>query len=589
MLNFLKKSIRNKYFVLLMFLGLVPIIALGLISNYVSSRILETELNKSMYQTLEKASINVDSVIQRISYLSDTLLKNNDIMNSMTEYRPEEVKERKRRINEELKNISALLNFPTHIFIVDRWSNIYSNISITNNEEKKILERIGENSEYSIPSKLESGPFWLALKNNLLSAYDSRMVYYLARNMIVSGENYGVMYIGTGDYILSRMLDNIKLSDESKIFVYDEKEKIMFYIPEKYSQGYEPEKNTVESLLKQEPKPQYLELFGTKNSVTFYKTKFNWSIVMITPVKSISQKLNSIKKVTLTLTVISVVFILVFLLLVNESFVKPIIYLSSLMKIARKGNLEIRSDLRNTDEIGILSEGFNKMLADFKKMIEKIQADELLKKELEFKVLQSQIKPHFLYNTLNSIRWMAEMNNETKVGDSIVSLVRMLEYNTKGNEKLVKVKDEVEYIKEYLNLQMLRYWNKFYVEFEINQEILDFRMLKLSLQPIVENSVLHGLKRNKGKMLLKISGTKQEEMLIFIVADDGAGITEENLNILGKKLQGIEPVSNDSKGIGLVNVSNRIKMEFGESYGISISSEPGKGTEVRMVIPIAGD
>lgn len=587
--DFVRRSIRNKYFVLLIVFGLLPTIILGVISNYFSSKILENELNKSMYQAIEKASINIDSIIQRMSFLSDLISRNSDIIKSIdidgVKETTELNKKEKRTINEALKSASASFNFPTHIFIVDRYLNLYSNIDIIQSEEKDIVDRINESSDFLIPLKYENRVHLLGMQENLLSGYDSEKIYYLAKNIIYDGKYFGTIYIGTGDYILSRMLNNIKISEESKIFVYDESENILFTIPDMYSNAYQSEGKTIKSILKERIKPQYIKVFGEYNSVSFFTSAFNWNIIMITPTKSIRGKLKNISNVTITITILSILFILLFLILVNRNFVKPIVYLSGLMKVARKGNLEVRSDLKNLDEIGVLSEGFNKLLTDFKKMIEKAQADEIQKKELEFKVFQSQIKPHFLYNTLNSIRWMAEMNNEKKVADSIVYLVRMLEYNTKSSDKLVSISDEIQYIEEYLKLQSLRYLNKFDSSLEVSGEVYDFKILKLTLQPIIENCIMHGLPGNKRKMLIKIIGRREDEKIIFNIEDNGIGIGTETLNQLEIKLRS-NKYRNSSKGIGLANVNDRIKLEFGENFGLSIMSIIGEGTVVKMTIPV---
>jgi len=569
--------------------GLLPVVILGIISSYVSSSILERELNKSAYQTLEKASINVGSILQRMSDLSDLLTQSMDTINYTKEKSLNETlanSKDKKTINETLKSVSKFLNFPTHIYLIDKYTNVYSNIQITGNEEKEIFNTINTGSDYAMPSKNENRVYWLGMRKNILQGYDSNYVYYIARNIMYKDEYYGTIYIGTGDYILSRMLDNIKMTGESRIFVFDQNNQFMADTPEANNTIYQADKAVIDGLVINQEKPQLVKILNGVNSVTFLKTTFDWKIAMLTPLTSIRNNLRDINRGTVIITIISALFILLSLFLVDRKIVKPIIYLSNLMKIVRKGNLEIRSELKHSDEIGILSDGFNKMLVDFNKMLEKIHADEILEKELEFKVLQAQISPHFLYNTLNSIRWMAEMNNETKVGDSIVSLVRMMEYNTKGNnEKFVTLSKELQYVKEYIYLQSMRYWNRFDVSFEVDECYYDYIVLKLSLQPIIENSIIHGLNNKKGKLFIKIACQESEGNLIIVVSDNGAGINSEVLSRLNSRLPNVKS-GGEGVGIGLCNVNDRIKLEFGENYGINISSIPGEGTAVKLVFPL---
>ena len=585
LLEQISKSIRNKYFILLILFGLLPIVILGIISNRISSRILETELNRSTYQTLEKASVNIATLMQRMSDLSDYLSRSSEITKVLDNVKlhPEmDADKGKKQANQVLKEIATFFNFPTHIFIIDANNNVYSNINITQKEQEEIAAALKQDPKYKIPSGQEDTIYWLGIKNNLLSGYDSKNIYYLGRNIQKLGEYQGTIYIGTGDYILFRTFNNMQVNEESRVFVFDRNSGIMTTLPENI---YETELRSIfpDVISANKDEPQYMDISGVSNSVTYYKTQFNWDIAMATPVKSIRAKLATINRFTVTITIISVLSIALFLFLINTSFVHPIIYLSSLMKIARKGNLDIRSTLKNTDEIGVLSEGFNRLLEDFKKMLEKIQEDELRKKELEFRMLQSQIKPHFLYNTLNSIRWMAEMNRETKVGDSIVSLVRMLEYNTRDNDRLVTIGSEIQYIREYLDLQRLRYWNRFEVSFSIAEDILECRIPKLTLQPIVENCLLHGLDNTKGKLSIVIKGEKAEGIVSLTVTDNGTGIEKEILQELIMRLE--EHNETSEAGIGLSNVNQRIWLEYGAGFGVSISSIPSQGTEVGIKIP----
>lgn len=586
----IRKSIRNKYFVLLCVFGILPTLVLGIVSNNVSSNILERELNKSTYQTMEKASINVGSLLQRMSDLSDLLIQSLDNVSASQTVGLNDLadsSQKKKEINDILKNASKFMNFPTHIYLIDQNSTVYCNIQITSTEENEILKAITTNSDYEIPSEYENSVYWLGVKKNLLRSYDSNYVYYIARNIIYDDEYFGTIYIGTGDYIISRMFNNIEMNSNSKIFVFNQFNQLLADMPQENNRLYVDNKQELDVLIVNPERPEKVEILGAENSVTFLETRFGWKVLMLTPIDSIRSNLMALNRGAIAITIFSVLFIILSLLLVERQIVKPIIYLSGLMNAARKGNLAIRSKLDNHDEIGTLSDGFNEMLADFNNMIEKIHADEVLKKKLEFEVLEAQINPHFLYNTLNSIRWMAEMNHETKVGDSIVSLVRMMEYTSKRNkDKFVTLGQELQYMKEYIYLQSMRYWNRFEVVFDVDEKYQDYQMLKFTLQPIIENSILHGLNDNKEKLLITISCQETEENFIIVIRDNGIGINREVLNRINGHLPDQEK-DRLTSGIGLYNVNNRIKLEFGEHYGLNISSVQGKGTDVRIVLPLA--
>lgn len=589
MLDYIRKSIKKKYFILLVLLAVMPIVTLGIISNRAFVGILEDELNISMNQTLEKASINIGLLLQRMSDLCDYLSRSSDILYTTNAEKPSQPDSRRwneKPINRTLRDVSLFFNFPIHIYIVDEFNNVYSNINISKDEENRIVDAAAQSMESRGVSKLDDSIIWIGIRKNMLPGYDSERIYYLARNVIYRGRYQGVIFVGTGDYTLFRMLSNIKVSDQSKIFIFDRNSDTIqeLFNSEGTDHVY---LNVMEKLMRENATPRFITISGAKYNITFYKTSFNWNIAMITPVESIREKLSVTNFITVAVILISLLCIMIFLFLVNSNFVKPIIYLSKLMRVARKGNLDIRSDLKNIDEIGVLSEGFNKLVSDFKRMIEKIQSDEKKKKDLELKVLRSQIKPHFLYNTLNSIRWMAEMNKESKVGDSIVSLVRMLEYNTKGNEKSVNICDEVKYIKEYLTLQTLRYWSRFNTVFDISEDVMRCRIPKLTLQPVIENCLTHGLGNNKARIQITISGEIKDGNVIFRISDNGSGMDEITLRQTRENLgKSEEP---DSRGIGLANVNQRIKLEFGDAFGLELFSIFGQGTDVIIKIPAIWD
>lgn len=584
-IDFVTKSVRNKLLIWMLVFELVPLILLGGISYNISSSKLESELNKSNYQTIEKTALHIGTIIQRLSDFADLISKSNDLISLISN--PKNTNDSailRDKIHEMLVVKSSTFNFPVHIYVKDADDNVYSNILITSDEEQNVKRKILEEIKNDNIPVFGNSAFWVGVKENFITGYDSKRICYLTKNIIVNGENSGTIYIGVADYILSRLFNDTMFIDESQIFIFDDYKKLMFVIPETVRIDSYRESGKIKNLLDINTKPRYINFSGVNSYAAFYKTYFGWSIVMVTPISKIAEKLMDIRKATIIITIVSLLFILAFLFFANKSLIKPIVYLRNLMRMARKGDLEARSKLISKDEIGQLGEGFNKMLTDFKSMIEKAKNDEIYKKELEFKVLQSQIKPHFLYNTLNSIRWMAEMKNETELADSIVSLVKMLEYNMKGSEKLVSGSDEVEYIEEYLNLQSLRYWSKFESFIDIDKEVLNCRMLKLSLQPIIENSIVHGcLNSNKENLVIKIIGRKENECLAFHVYDNGCGICKNKIDEINNKLENREY---KDKGIGLYNINNRIKMEFGDLNGIKIESTAGEGTHVCMIVPI---
>ena len=207
-------------------------------------------------------------------------------------------------------------------------------------------------------------------------------------------------------------------------------------------------------------------------------------------------------------------------------------------------------------------------------------------KKAQYDMLQAQINPHFLYNTLETINWMAYdlAGDENPVSTALVDLAAFFRNALSSSGYLISIDEEIKYTKDYINILYLRYSELFDVKWDIDNSILSCTIIKLCLQPIIENAVYHGFKPKAGKGLLRISGFRSGGKIIIVVADDGVGMDETLLSVLNTKLSsGI--YSEDGSHIGMANVNNRIKILFGDEYGIFLDSRPGIGTTVRITIP----
>ncbi len=276
---------------------------------------------------------------------------------------------------------------------------------------------------------------------------------------------------------------------------------------------------------------------------------------------------------------------------IGESISKPIRVLHKMTKSISEGNLDVRVENKNVDEIAGLGRSFNIMTEKIKELFENsIKEQEELKKA-ELKVMQAQINPHFLYNTLDTIIWMAEANKSEQVIEIVRALSSFFRITlSKGND-WITIRDEIAHIRSYLIIQKIRYRDILDFEIDISEEIMNYTILKLTLQPIVENALYHGIKNKREGGVITINGYKSEDdKIVFIINDNGAGMTEERYNEVQEELEddSKEMVMKD-RGFGLSNVHKRIKLYYGDQYGLGISTENKKGTEVSVVIPIRGE
>lgn len=284
-------------------------------------------------------------------------------------------------------------------------------------------------------------------------------------------------------------------------------------------------------------------------------------------------------------------FIIVLLLIfLSNTIVKIILkQFYAIMRTIRKvqkGNLDVRVPDCGNDEIGELGQQINKMLGRITQLMENSIKSEVLAKDSEIRALQNQINAHFIYNVLESIKMMAEVDEKYEISDAVTALGKLLRYSIKWVSKNVTVKDEIDYIKNYLALINLRFDYEIYLSLNIPEKIYEQEIPKMSLQPIIENAIYHGIEEMAEDTNIYMKGILYENYCAIEITDAGRGMTEEETLLLQKKIAGeVVTTGSSGNGIGLKNVQDRIKISFGKEYGISIASKKDCYTKVIVKIP----
>lgn len=307
-----------------------------------------------------------------------------------------------------------------------------------------------------------------------------------------------------------------------------------------------------------------------------------WTLVSMVPYKSVMAETMAISGVMILAVAITLIVILLLLNRILTGVVKPLKKLEKYMVQVNPDNMDQRMEILTDDEIGHLSMKFNQMMDRIRNLKEQVIEEQEDKRKYELQALQAQINPHFLYNTLDSIIWMAETNDSNIVAmtEALAKLFRIS--LNKGNEE-ISLERELEHVKNYLIIQSMRYADKFTYEISAEPGVERCRTIKLILQPIVENCIYHGIKKKRGTGKITIRAYRREQNLIIEVSDDGCGMPEE---ICRKILSDeIESENISGSGIGVKNVNERIQLRFGKKYGLSYSSEEGVGTTVTYVLP----
>lgn len=294
------------------------------------------------------------------------------------------------------------------------------------------------------------------------------------------------------------------------------------------------------------------------------------------------QVTNVIVTIIVALASIIVASVLVNIL-VTDSITKPIRTLCDKTAMVAKGDFTARTTCNNHDELSILSDSFNDMAFKLEQQVKSIKLEQENLRHMESKLLQAQINPHFLYNTLDTIIWLIEGDKNREAIDMVVSLSEFFRTVVSKGKDFITIREEEIHIKSYLQIQQSRYKDILDYEIDIPEELYGYQILKLTMQPLIENSLYHGIKMLRAKGKITVTGEMKDQIICFHVIDNGIGMDEQELSALREEIE--MPGSEQSSGFGLANVNKRIKLNYGNMYGLDIQSKKGEGTDITIKIP----
>ncbi|WP_276353726.1 sensor histidine kinase [Cohnella caldifontis] len=309
-----------------------------------------------------------------------------------------------------------------------------------------------------------------------------------------------------------------------------------------------------------------------------------WKYIVMIPSSQILGKVNEIKKFLYVVVSLILFAILAVSFLLARFFNLPLRKLVWAMQKTGNGRLDVRIKDGRGDEYKAVYQGFNDMMDQISLLIHDLASEKLLKKEAEIKLLQAQINPHFLYNTLDSIYSIAKINKVEEISLMVSALSKFFRVSLSGGRENVTLKESVDIVISYLTILNIRYKGKISFDVDVPPELADCIVPKLILQPIVENAVYHGIQKNKDTGHLLIAASSSEGILRLVVEDDGVGIAEEELLKLRQTVTG--DLQEETLSYALRNLYQHIKLKYGPDYGLHIDSEQGRGTRVTVSLPV---
>jgi two-component system sensor histidine kinase YesM len=332
---------------------------------------------------------------------------------------------------------------------------------------------------------------------------------------------------------------------------------------------------------------------GEELQLIYFTSPFtNWTTVGVFPKKETVGEMREIRLYLATFVFVLCLLGIAASYYLSNTISRPIRQLMAMMRKAEDGNFSVRFAGGRSDEVGMLGRSFNAMLKQIDRLIDMVGTEQRKKREAELRSLQAQIKPHFLYNTLDTIQWLARKNGAHDVTEVVDSLSRLFRIGLSRGSEMITLQDEFEHIRHYLKIQKTRYKDKLNDSIWMDPALEHCYVIKLILQPIVENAIYHGIKERRGPGHIRITARREADVITIDIEDDGVGMTPEALQQLQRKLE-LERTGSLAKkeqegegGYGLLNVQERIRLSFGEPYGIQLHSVPGQGTKVTVLHPI---
>lgn len=382
---------------------------------------------------------------------------------------------------------------------------------------------------------------------------------------------------------LEEVLDEVTLGNGGYIYLMDSKGEIIWHPKyELIASGRVKENNLVAAGYDDGSREEVFN--GTRQTVVTKTVGYTgWKLVGV--IKGTGISLNMLKT---RLFIVFVILLIIFIVILINSYISfrvtnPIRELEKSVKALEEGNLDADIYMGGSYEVQHLGKSVQDMKFRIKGLMQDIVNEHEEKRKSEFDSLQAQINPHFLYNTLDIIVWQIENEKQSEAVHTVTALARFFRLSLGKGKNIVTVKDEIEHVKNYLMIQHMRFKNKFDYEFDIAEDVLELPSLKLMLQPLVENAIYHGMEFMDGDGMIMVKAWREEDELYLSVADNGLGMTEDKVEMIltGKSTSG----NGRGSGIGVKNVNERIKLYFGEAYGLTIDSEPDEGTTVIIHLP----
>lgn len=566
----------------------MPIVLIGIISYAIYFNSVKDKISATTNQSLLLSEMNIDMAIER--------LESNSIEISFSD-----------NAQHALRNYSNLSDF--EIFLLEQklqsqsaqqftLTYFVSDVVLFTKDLKTITAYGGRNRRLSLDEeyletlvkkikKAEGKSVFAVFEKDKKNPLNKVILMCRHINDIVTGERLGYIIISIDASYFQNICKAGTIGQSSYTMIVDQYNTIIASNTEQYISGTNfPDKNLLDNLfLDAYGKRTFAYVLNYDRYILNYRELKGegWFIMSLIPYSYLNSETRVISLVMLIIIVICILSAILFSEVISKSIDKPLKTTLDLIDKVNSGDLSEGEYDASVDEVAIVNRSFNNMIKRLSVSMEEIRQTEKEKLDIKWQALMAQINPHFLANTLNSVKWLAHMQQAENIENLISALINILQ-DTLGKEDNTTVEREIQSIKDYITIQEYRYFDKFQSEFNIAEKTKELVLPRFVLQPIVENAIIHGIAPKKGQGILSFNSAMANENLIITIMDDGIGMPPDRVD---QVMMGINQKDKAYfTNLGIRNVNERIKMKYGDSYGVSIKSKEGEGTTVRLTLPI---
>lgn len=586
MLNFIKDKLKEYYkkasiqYIISISFTIVAVAGMIVVGGALYLRFLnstEEVVSKNNQSIIEQVNLNLDSYLRNMMKISDTIYYR---AIKKTDMAFENIKKEMDLIYEANKdNLISITLFSEYGEIIDSYplQQLKSNIDPRDNEWFQNAKNKKENLHFSTPH----------VQNLFYDPnYKYTWVVSLSRAVEItkSGKtSSGVLLVDMNFSGIEQICKNVEVSKNGYVYLIDTDGEIIYHPRQQLIYSNLITENNYEAAKFEDG--NHIENFeGNKRLVTVKTVGYTgWKLVAISPMSDVTAGYYEFRVFAIFIMIFAIFILISINMFVSSRIANPIRALEKAVKEFESGVVSLNIPENGSYEIQHLAKAIKSMVNQMNLLMENIMIEQEAKRKSELNALQAQINPHFLYNTLDSIIWMIENENYDGAIIMVTALARFFRISLSKGKNVITVRDELEHARNYLTIQNIRYKNKFSYSIEADEETLDLTSIKLIIQPLIENAIYHGMEYMSGEGDILVKSYKKNEDLYIDIIDNGLGMLQE---VADKLLT--EEVNNQQRkgsGIGLKNVHERIKLYFGEEYGLEVYSEPDEGTTIRIHMP----